>query len=87
MDSFEVLELHSTSIGDAPHLLVVLLVGEGKGDLVVEVKHGSHGEVRDSFLEEAGDLLGKATIDLFLDVSPQLFDERLEWFLEQLSLC
>lgn len=64
------------------HLLVVLLVGEGKGDLVVQVKNGSYGEVRNSFLQEAGDLLGEAAFDLLLNVVPKFVDEGFELLLE-----
>ena len=86
MDASEVLEVHTASVGDASHLLIIFFVGVGKSDLVVEVKHGPNGKVGNSFFEEFRYLLRNTILDLLLDVIPQFLDEVIEFLLEQLTL-
>ena len=86
MDPLEVFEVHPTAVSDSPHFLVVLLVGVGKGDFVVEVEHGAQSEVGSAPLQELGHLLREGLLDLFLDVGPELGDEELELVSEELPL-
>jgi hypothetical protein len=73
--ALEVLEVDATAVSHAAHLLIILFVGEGQGDLVVEVEDGPDGEVGQPLLEEAGDLLGNSVLHLLLNIVPQFVDE------------